>query len=258
MPKHKFNNNIILAHRHPEYLMAPMSILAVFGLGCIFSDPEHKALLSKLRDNVIIKTKFKGKNINITQKTRLLHLFIVIILILSLAGTTYSAHKSLNASVEDISAQDIAIFNWIDEADQDLTEFYKNTTMIASDHRIARMMEAYGFNTTKDETKDLWESENLDEYIHELIGVGKNHSRVTHIIIDDFMKNEVVHVHLGLSKYMTNETWDGGYKKFQNQPFEKIQRNETLEFDLAKNEPVRWAEVYSVNWTYIEKNYLIK
>ena len=92
--------------------------------------------------------------------------------------------------------------------------------------------------------------------IKELIGVGRNHSRITHILVDDIMKNDVVHVHFGLIKYMTNETWTAAYDKFLNQPFDMIYRNETIEVDQETLEPLHWAEIYEVNWTYIEEIYL--
>ena len=41
-------SRLILAHRHFEYLMYPMAIIAVFGIGSIFSDPYNRALLSNI------------------------------------------------------------------------------------------------------------------------------------------------------------------------------------------------------------------
>jgi hypothetical protein len=138
--------------------------------------------------------------------------------------------------------------------------------MIASDHRLARIAEAYDFNTTKDETKELWEAESLDQFLFELIGRGKNHSRITHIIIDDIMKYEVVHISFKvdgiISKYLKNETRPEGqqftaYEKFQKPPFKLICRNETLEIDENTLEPIHWTEVYEIDWDYIENEYLL-
>ena len=157
------------------------------------------------------------KKIKIPQKNRIVQLTITLFLILSLASTTYVVHKALNASDERITAEFINTIEWMSE------NLDKNSSMIASDHRLARLAEAEGFNTTKDETEEIWEAEEFDQYIFELIGIGKNHSRITHIIIDDIMKNDVVHVHFGLIKYMTNETWTAAYDKFKNQPFELIE-----------------------------------
>ncbi|KYK20079.1 hypothetical protein AYK24_04135 [Thermoplasmatales archaeon SG8-52-4] len=244
------NNTTIFPHRHLEYIMAPLAILVVYGIGGFFSDPFYEGLLKKLKSKKDIIVSYKTGKIKIPQKNRLIFISVILILIISLASTTYAVHKALNASDERITAEAIYTIEWMSE------NLEKNNSMIASDHRLARMAEAEGFNTTKDETIEIWEAESLDEFIFELIGTGKNHSRITHIIIDDIMKNDVVHVHFGLIKYMTNETWTAAYDKFQKEPFEIVYRNETINVDPITLEPIHWAEVYKVNWTYIEEIYL--
>lgn len=244
------NNTTIFPHRHLEYIMAPLAILIVYGIGGIFSDPFYEGLLTQIKSKKDVIVNYAIGKIKIPQKSRLIQFTLIIILILSLASTTYVVHKSLNASDERITAEAIYTIEWMAE------NLDKNNSMIASDHRLARMAEAEGFNTTKDETIEIWEAEKLDEFVFELIGTSKNHSRITHIIIDDIMKNDVVHVHFGLIKYMTNETWTAAYDKFKNEPFEIIYRNETIDVDPITLEPIHWAEVYKVNWTYIEEIYL--
>jgi len=244
------NNHVILPDRHIEYIMTPIAVLAVYGLGGIFSDPNYKKLLSNL---TIKKTQSFSRLfrwIKISKTIRFAFLFIVIILVLSLASTVYVSYSSLNVAVEEITNEDVNVVKWMSE------NLDKNSSMIASDHRLARLTESYGFNTTKDETIELWEAEKLDEYIDELIGIGKNHSHITHIILDDKMKNDVVHVYFGIIKYMTNETWTAAYDKFKKQPFELIYRNESKEINALTNESLRWAELYKINWTYIEEIYL--
>jgi len=118
------------------------------------------------------------------------------------------------------------------------------------------MIESRGFKTTKDETEKIWSAEDTSEYIDELIGFGKNYSKITHIFVDSIMKNDVVHV--GIRKegiHMTNETWTGGYDKILKQPFNLVYRNESMNYDSETLEPVYWAEVYEINWTYIENSY---
>jgi hypothetical protein len=44
---------------------------------------------------------------------------------------------------------------------------------------------------------------------------------------------------------------NNSYDKFLDQPFELIYRNATLNIEM---EEIHWTELYSVNWTYIEKN----
>jgi hypothetical protein len=240
------NNRTIFPHRHPEYLMAPLAILMAYGLGGIFSDPFYKGTLAKLINKKNVYVSYISKKIKISQKNRLAQLFVILIIVISLASTTYVAHKALDASDERITMEDISTIEWMSD------NLDKNTSIIASDHRLARMAEAEGFNTTKDETINIWEAENLEEYIDELIGIGKNHSRITHIFVDDIMKNDVVHVHFGLIKYMTNETWTAAYDKFKQQPFELIYQNQSISINEETFEPIHWAELYQINWTYIE------
>ena len=120
----------------------------------------------------------------------------------------------------------------------------KNTSVIASDHRLARMAEAMGFNTTVNEASQIWITENLTDYLDELSGEGKNYTYITHVFVDNIMRERVVHVYFGEIFYMTNDS----YEKFLYPPFELLYRN--VSFDENGFEQ-RWAEVYAVNWTYI-------
>jgi hypothetical protein len=242
------NSKIIYPHRHFEYLMYPCAIISIFGIGAIFSDPYHKSLFLNLRKKISLTVLYRSLEKKITQKKRILHALIIGILVISLAGSSYSSHKALEASDERITLEDLAALEWIYE------NLNKNHSMIASDHRLARMAESQGFNTTKDETRWLWNSENLSEYVDELMGIGKNHTRITHLIVDDIMRDEVVHVGFAKIVFMTNETWTGGYDKFSKQPFMLVYRNET--FDISTNKTIHWAEVYEVNWRYIENSFL--
>jgi hypothetical protein len=247
------SNTVLLPHRHIEYTMAPLAIIAVFGFGGIFKDPKFK----KLKINKDLFRKKLTKKHFITGKNPILQIIIIFIIIVSLSATPYLAHKTLKASDERITSQNIAVFEWMSE------NLDKNISMIASDHRLARMAEAYDFNTTEDETEEIWESETLSEYIHELFGIGKDHDRVTHIIIDNIMKYDVVHVHFGEIRYMINEsredeTMYAAYDKFLEQPFNLIYRNESLDLDPITLEPLQWTEIYEVNWTYLEKNNYIE
>ena len=244
------NNSVILPDRHIEYIMAPIAVLGVYGLGGIFSDPSYKELFSDLSIKKIKHLRKLYGWMKISKTLRFTFFVVTILLVLSLGSTVYVSYRSLNVAVEEITNEDADIIKWMNE------NLDKNSSLIASDHRLARLAESYGFNTTQDKTVNLWEAENISQYIDELIGVGKNHSCITHIIIDDKMKNEVVHVYFGIIRYMTNETWTAAYDKFQKQPFELIYRNESKEINSKTKEPMRWAELYKVNWTFIEEIYL--
>jgi hypothetical protein len=249
------DNEIILPHRHFEYMMAPLAVIVVYGLGGIFSDPEYKELLTGI-DFRKKKLRDFSRKMKISNKVRIISLFIIIILVFSLASTVYEVHKSLNASIEEISKQDINAIDWIS------TNLDQNTSVIASDHRLSRIVEGYPhlFNTTQDQTENLWETEIWYESIDELMGIGKNHSRITHIIIDDIMLNDVVHVRFGCSKYMINnsrgdDTKYAAYYKFNDSDepaFSLIYRNETTKKNPITFEPIHWVEIYEVNWAYIE------
>ena len=247
------NNTIILPHRHLEYLMVPLAVIAVIGLGGLFNDFELKSLIKNIKDKKDYYLKNINQKIKISHKKRITFLLIIIILFISLAASVYPSHSSLNQSNEIITKQDVELIEWFGE------NIDKNNSLIASDHRLERMAEAEGFNTTKDETIDLWIAEDLPRYIDELSGIGNNYSRITHVIIDNIMKDDVVHI--GFKKdglHMTNETWDGGYKKFLQPPFELVKRIESLEINQDTLEPVQWAEIYKINWTYIEKEIYLK
>ena len=96
----------------------------------------------------------------------------------------------------------------------------------------------------------------VSEFVEEVFGIGKNYSRVTHVVVDDVMKNKGVHIGpkggVFRTIYMTNETWNASYLKFKKQPFELVYRNESRRIDSITLEPIHWAEVYAINWTYIE------
>jgi cell division protein FtsL len=249
------NNDILIPYRHFEYMMAPLAIIVVYGLGGIFSDLDYKELLTNINFSGK-KIKDFSRKVKISNKIKIFNIFVIVVLIISLASTVYEVHKSLNASVEEITKQDINAIDWMS------TNLDQNTSVIASDHRLSRIVEGYPyfFNTTKDQTENIWETETWYESIDELMGIGKNHSRITHIIIDDIMLNDVVHVHAGCSKYMINnsrndDTKYAAYNKFNNSKepvFNLIYRNESIDKNPITYEPIHWIEIYEVNWTYIE------
>jgi len=249
-------NTTLFPDRHFEYLMYPLAILATMGIGSFFSDPYFKVLFSKLKNKKKLVLKYKGKSIHINHKLRVVNAVFMVSLMVSLALSVYPSFEALDQAWEEISQEDMNTIEWAG------LNLDKNTTVIASDHRLERLAEADGLNTTKDETFKLWFSENLSDYVDELYGVGKNYSRVTHIIIDDTMKNEGVHTgpHNGIptTVYMTNETWTAAYDKFKKQPFELIYRNESMDLDQLTGEPKHWTEIYKINWSYLELfNYTI-
>jgi len=236
------NSNVILPHRHLEYLMVPLSIVSVYGLIEIFN-LNYKSLLN-------FKSRYFHFNISLDgffRKTGFVHKkplvylsLVVFVLVASNAASVYSFYTALNVSYEGISNENLSITEWMKK------NLDKNCSVIASDHRLSRMAESAGFNTTIDLTEVMWHTENLSDYVDELKGVQMNYSKITHVIIDDVMRERVVNPRFKLAFYMTNES----YEKFLNQPFELVYRNASYNRNL---EEVHWAEIFMVNWTYIDR-----
>ena len=170
---------------------------------------------------------------------------------------------------EGITDEDINAIDWMFE------NLDVNITVIASDHRLERYAEGnpYNFSTTgkvsdTDKAIKIWAAENISEYIYELRGTDhgylhNNYSKITHVLIDNTMKYHSVHIgEKYKEEYMKNESRPEGeqfyaYDKFNSsiadQPvFNLIYRNESEARNSITGEAISWAEVYEVNWTYIE------
>jgi len=251
----------ILPERHPEYISIPMSAIAVLGVGLIFSDPDFKILLSKLRDKRNIFTSFFSKKVVISHKKRIMAASFIVALVVFNGLAIYPAFLSLGPD-EGITKEDINTIEWMFE------NLDVNTTVIASDHRLERHAEKYPYNfsttgkiSDSDKALKIWAAEDLDEYIYELYGKDNgyphnNYSKITHVLIDSTMKYHCVHVGENYEQqFMTNKTWTGGYDKFSKQPFSLIYGNYSKAKNTATNEPISWAEIYEVNWTYLDEKY---
>ena len=238
------SNWVFYPHRHLEYMMIPLSVMSIYGIRDIF--------LRVGNDSTIIETVKKLPQIEkvianyssparLMKKRQVLYLFVVVIIVTTNAVSIYPSHVSLNASYEAITNEDLAVVDWMGE------NLDKNNCIVASDHRLARIAEAVGFNTTLDNATKLWDSINLTDYLDELMGIEKQYkSRITHIIIDDIMKERVVHVGFAEIVYITNAS----YNKFLSEPFELVYRNATINENMQEE---HWAEVFAVNWTWIEQ-----
>jgi len=237
------NNPVILPHRHLEYLMMPLSIISAYGIIEIFSHIHYKSLFDLRKRSINVQkslTKISGKRRFILDRKQLLYLALIVIIITTNAASTYSLHSALNVTHEGISHENFSVANWVNE------NLDKNNSVIASDHRISRIVESAGFNTTRDDAIFIWEAENLTDYIDELFGINMSCDIITHVIIDDVMREQVVSPAFREAYYMTNNS----YNKFHDQPFELVYRNATLDNQMKE---VHWTEIYEVNWTYIEE-----
>ena len=240
------NNKTIFPHRHLEYIMAPLAVIAVLGINGIFLNLDYKKLSKQIRKKLHI-TKSKTR---IIRKKPLLYTYLIAILLATNALSAYLAHESLGQSYEVITAEDISAVEWISE------NLDKNTSIITSDHRLERMMEAEGFNTTQDQAIAIWAEpvENKNEYISELFRVGENYTynHITHVLIDDIMKNKMIHMVVSQREAinMTQES----YEKFSPPFFELVHESKTVEIDPVLGEPVHWARVFKINWSYFWDN----
>ena len=236
------NSNIILPHRHLEYMMAPLSIIAIYGISTIFLDIKYEKIQSIFERIQPLKRPaiYFFREPRLFKKPQLIFLFVIIFLVSANAVTVYPSHVALNASYEAITSENIDAIYWIEN------NLEKQNTVIASDHRLARMCEAVGFKTTVDEATLIWVKSDLKDYLPELMGIGKNYSRISHVIIDDIMKDKVVHVGFGKIFYFTEKS----YEKFSNPPFKLLYR-------IKNSDSEHWTEIYSVDWQYID-NYLSK
>ena len=241
------NNSVLLPHRHFEYLMYPISILAVLGIGGIFSDPELKKIFSNIKRNFQILIKKPKKSIS---RLSIIPVIFLSALIITSAASVYPTHDTLNKSYphvrDKIYIEDISVIEWMGE------NIDKNNSVVASDHCIERLIESEDIFTTQDRTQNIWAAENLSDYFEEILGITKSHNKITHIVIDKLMREEYVQYGLIDKKpkwtSMTNES----YEKFNNSKiFNLVYRNESIEIDPITNRPIFWAEVYEVNWSYI-------
>jgi hypothetical protein len=127
----------------------------------------------------------------------------------------------------------------------------RNTSVIATDLRLSKMIWAEGINATFEQTNTTWTGDTWVDCVADFKGYTENPRKVTHILIDDVMREISVNIHVLQSVYMTNES----YLKFSEEPFKLVYRNATVNED---NEETHWAEVYSVNWTFMKQYLIVK
>lgn len=212
--------------RHIEYLMVPMCVLSSYALLAFFEGRLKSFHLPHLSG------KFKPAG-------KWLPILIAIVIIGSSGVAIYPVKNYVGGIDERISDPCLNTIQWATD------NIDKNTSVFATDLRLSKMLWAEGFNTTFQYTNETWCTDNWIDCIHDL-DYNANHSRVTHIMIDDIMRTVVVDLAVLRNVYMTNES----YNKFFCSPFELIYRNATLDNQMKE---VHWTEIYEVNWTYIDE-----
>jgi hypothetical protein len=145
---------------------------------------------------------------------------------------------------ESIPNETVNAIRWITD------HLPRNTTVVATDLRLSKMLWADGFTATFEGTNTTWTGDTWLSCVRDF-QANHNHSCVTYVLIDDVMRDTSVNVRVQYSVYMTNDS----YLKFQQEPFKLVYRNETVN----QNQVVtHWAAVYQVNWTFIDQYLIVK
>jgi len=224
-------NTTLFPDRHVEYLTVPACLFAAVGVLYFFRKREHTVSLS-------FKKQLSNPSIQV------LFGLVVCGLVFSNAVAVYPVYTSLEWMDESIPDQTVHAIDWIKE------NLDRNSTVVATDLRLSKMMWAEGINATFEGTNDTWTGDTWLECVVDF-NANANRSSVTHVLIDDVMRDMSVNVRVLQSVYMTNDS----YLKFKQEPFELVYRNATMN---QNQEEVHWAEVYRVNWTFIEQHLMVK
>jgi hypothetical protein len=215
----------LLPFRHLEYIAYPLAIIC--GVGAY-------AYLKELKEK-----ESKGSPAStprITSKT--FTNIVIIVLVLNLISA-YSVQHVTSRYEESISEE---VFDVIDWMKGNVTGY--NFT-IASDHRISQIFWAEGYNVTSDDAYVIWFSENWTESLDELETANGTKPRIEYIVIDHVMRFDGVQSNINETpRNLTTES----YEKFMIEPFSLIYRSENLDGE-------KWAELYKVDWIFIEVNH---
>jgi len=217
-------NSTLFPDRHIEYLSIPACVLAAAGIMYFFREkrPHASFSLTKQVPTPYLQGVFA---------------FVVCALVISNAVAVYPVYNSLDWMDESIPVSTVNAMQWIQD------NCTGNTTVVATDLRLSKMLWADGINATFEDTNRTWVCWTWKECLPEFKPMN-NRSRVTYVLIDDVMRDTSVNVRVLWSTYMTNES----YLKFKEEPFELVYRNATMN---RNGEETHWAEVYRVNWSYI-------
>jgi len=218
----------LLPDRHLEYIIVPLCIPAALTLKEIIKD--HPIQESRKHTGISMERNVLSKH----YERNILAICLILILFIANLMSAYPAIDSLKAIDERVPTPCVNTIEW-------MVGNISNTSVIASDHRIEMLAWAEGFEITRSQTNRTWTAENFSDCRDEIIQLN-----ITHVIIDDIMRNNVVNVDVGKYYYMTNES----YEKFRHPPFELIYRNVTLD---NEKEEIHWVEIYQVNQSFLMK-----
>jgi hypothetical protein len=216
--------------RHLEYIAYPFSILSGIGVYTYWKllKVREKGENSEVDDDPPKKPWFSSKTFSY---------IVVLILILNLI-TAYGVQKVTSHYEESISEEVFDVLDWMKG------NVTGHNFTIASDHRLSQIFWAEGYNVTSDAAYVIWFSDNWTESLEELETINGSKPRIEYILIDHVMRFEGVQSNINETpKNLSDEQ----YEKFQKAPF-------TLIFRSVNKEGDKWAELYEVDWVYIEEN----
>jgi hypothetical protein len=224
-------NTTLFPDRHIEYLTVPACLFAALGVFSFFKNRSYKVTVS-------LKKQIPSPSIQV------FFVLVVFGLVFSNAVAVYPVYTSMEWMDESIPNETAKAIEWI------TNNLDKNTTMIATDLRLSKMIWAEGINATFEQTNRTWTGETWVDCVAEF-KEKENYPRVTYVLIDDVMRETSVNIRVLQSVYMTNAS----YLKFSQEPFELVYRNVSY---TPEFEEIHWAEVYQVNWTFIERYLIVK
>ena len=224
-------NTTLFPDRHVEYLTVPACLFTAVGVLYFFKSRERPVSVS-------LKKQFSYPRI------QAVFVLVVCIMVFSNAVAVYPVYTSLEWMDESIPNETANAIEWIN------THLDMNTTLVATDLRLSKMIWAEGINATFEKTNHTWTCDTWVDCITDFQEKSGD-CRVTFVLIDDVMRDVSVNIRVLESVYMTNES----YLKFSQEPFTLVYRNATVNQD---NEEIHWAEVYSVNWTFIDQHLMVK
>jgi len=163
----------------------------------------------------------------------LMAVIVIGIMCISNMMVAYPTIDALNSIDERVTQPCISTFEW-------MKGNVSNISTVASDHRLSMILWAEGFNITYGKTNHTWTAENVTMCYSEL-----KELNITHIVIDDIMRETIINIDVGKYYQMSNES----YEKFISKPFKLIYRNATLN---NIGEELHWVEVYKVNKSYFD------
>jgi hypothetical protein len=255
-------SGVLLPERHLEYLMEPLSIFAAIGMVVLLAPSLEKALrVEKTRrfapfrpvDDGVVRSSagglaperlagLPGRNrpgtaggiwVEETNWKVGAGAAVPALVIVLLVGSALASYRALpEVGIEDrISGEDLAAVEWLGaNASAGLA--------VATDHRLGTQLEAKGVNATFERGAVAWNSTSWQSFIGSLAGT--DGTRVGYVLVDDVMRESGV----SLAGVGLPPVPDATYGLFSAEPFGLAARFENSTSGT-------WAEIYSVNWTFI-------